>query len=65
MCMSSEVCAKQEDMVAFDPSHRSRDIGTEVSGTLGFAMLNLLKLKLSYRDALANFEYVPDPRLLF
>ena len=52
---------KNQDMVAFDLSHISRDLGTEVSGTLGFAMLNLLKIKLDYRDALVNFEYVPDP----
>jgi Aspartyl protease len=36
---------KNQDMVAFDLSHISRDLGTEVSGTLGFAMLNLLKIK--------------------
>jgi len=24
-------------------------------------MLNLLKLKLDYRDALVKFEYVPNP----
>jgi tetratricopeptide (TPR) repeat protein len=53
---------KNEEMVAFDLSHISRDVGTEVSGTLGFPMLNLLKIKLDYRDALVNFEYVPDPR---
>jgi tetratricopeptide (TPR) repeat protein len=52
---------KNEDMVAFDLSHLSRDVGTEVSGTLGFAMLNLLKLKLDYRDALVKFEYIPNP----
>jgi len=52
---------ENEDMVAFDLSNISRDVGTEVSGTLGFAMLNLLKLKLDYRDALVKFEYVPNP----
>jgi pentatricopeptide repeat protein len=50
-----------EDMVAFDLSNISRDVGTEVSGTLGFALLNLLKLKLDYRDALVKFECVPNP----
>jgi tetratricopeptide (TPR) repeat protein len=53
---------RNEEMTAFDLSNISRDVGTEVSGTLGFAMLNLLKIKLDYRDALVNFEYVPDPR---
>jgi len=52
---------KNEDMVAFDLSNISRDVGTEVSGTLGFAMLNLLKIKLDYRDALVKFEFVPKP----
>jgi tetratricopeptide (TPR) repeat protein len=52
---------KNEEMVAFDLSNISRDVGTEVSGTLGFAMLNLLKLKLDYRDALVKFEYVANP----
>jgi len=54
---------KHDEMVAFDFSRLSRDVGTEVSGTLGFAMLNLLKIKLDYRDALVTFEYVPDPRI--
>jgi tetratricopeptide (TPR) repeat protein len=54
---------KNEDMVAFDLSNISRDVGTEVSGTLGFAMLNWLKIKLDYRDALVKFEYVPNPWL--
>jgi tetratricopeptide (TPR) repeat protein len=53
---------KNEDMVAFDLSHISHDVGTEVSGTLGFAMLNLLTIKIDYRDAVVKFEYIPDPR---
>jgi tetratricopeptide (TPR) repeat protein len=53
---------EQKDMVAFDFSRLSRDVGVEISGTLGFAMLNLLKVKLDYRDALVHFEYVPNPR---
>lgn len=53
---------KMEDMVAFDLSNISRDVGTEISGTLGFAMLNLLTIRLDYRDALVTFEYTPDPR---
>jgi len=52
---------KNEDMVAFDLSNISRDVGTEVSGTLGFALLNWLKIKLDYRDALVKFEYAPNP----
>jgi tetratricopeptide (TPR) repeat protein len=56
---------EQKEMVAFDFSGLSRDVGVEVSGTLGFAMLNILKVKLDYRDALAHFEYIPDPRARF
>lgn len=52
---------KNVDMVAFDFSKISRDIGTEVSGTIGFPVLNILKLRIDYRDALVNFEYVPNP----
>jgi tetratricopeptide (TPR) repeat protein len=52
---------KNEDMVAFDLSHLSDNLGTEISGTLGFAMLNLLSIKLDYRDAIVKFEYVPSP----
>jgi tetratricopeptide (TPR) repeat protein len=49
------------DMVSFDLSHISRSTGTEVSGILGFAILNFLNLKINYRDALVKFEYVLTP----
>jgi predicted aspartyl protease len=45
------------NMVAIDMSHVSRQAGTEVSGTLGMVMLRLLKVRLDYRDALADFQY--------
>jgi tetratricopeptide (TPR) repeat protein len=48
---------KRTDMVAFDLSGMSNNVGTEVSGALGFAMLYLLDIKLDYRDNLVNFEY--------
>ncbi len=51
---------KRTDMVAFDLSHISDDVGTEVSGTLGFAMLYLLDIKLDYRDDLVDFQYDPN-----
>ena len=31
--------------------------GTEISGTLGFALLRLLKIKIDYRDGLVDFDY--------
>ncbi len=52
---------KNTDMVAFDLSNISRSAGTEVSGILGFPLLNALTLKINYRDALVKFEYVPTP----
>ena len=48
------------DVVAFDTSHISNSIGVEVSGTLGFAMLRLLDIKIDYRDGLVEFTYNPN-----
>jgi tetratricopeptide (TPR) repeat protein len=47
------------DLITLDLSSLSRQIGTEVSGFLGFAMLRLLEVKLDYRDGLVDFEYDP------
>lgn len=49
------------NMVAIDLTGTSRATGTEVSGTLGMVMLRLLKVRLDYRDALADFQYVQKP----
>ena len=49
------------NMVAIDMTGTSRTAGTEVSGTLGMVMLRLLKVRLDYRDALADFQYVQKP----
>src|SRR5579864_2466707 len=49
------------DIVAIDMSRVSRQAGTEVSGTLGMVMLRLLKVRLDYRDALADFQYTAQP----
>ena len=54
---------KNVDMVAFDLSNTSRAVGTELSGTIGFPVLNMLKLRIDYRDALVDFDYVPNPWL--
>jgi tetratricopeptide (TPR) repeat protein len=48
------------DVVAFDTSGISNAAGTEVSGTLGFAMLYQLQLKIDYRDGLVDFVYDPN-----
>jgi tetratricopeptide (TPR) repeat protein len=47
------------EIVTLDLSNMSRQTGTEVSGFLGFAMLNLFEVKLDYRDGLADFNYDP------
>ena len=46
------------NMVAIDMTGTSRAAGTEISGTLGMVMLHLIKVRLDYRDALADFQYV-------
>src|SRR5437660_1062807 len=48
------------DMVAFDTSGISRSTGTEISGTLGFAMLYQMDLKIDYRDGIVDFIYNPN-----
>ena len=50
---------KNLDVVAFDTRNLSNSIGVEVSGTLGFAMLRLLDIKIDYRDGLVDFTYDP------
>jgi tetratricopeptide (TPR) repeat protein len=47
----------KEDLLAFDLSNISDNVGTEVSGTLGFAMLWMLDIKIDYRDGLVDFTY--------
>jgi hypothetical protein len=48
---------ENQDLVAFGMTRISDDIGTEISGTLGFAMLRMLDIKIDYRDGLVDFEY--------
>jgi tetratricopeptide (TPR) repeat protein len=50
---------ENEDLVAFDLTSLSNNVGTEVSGLLGFAMLRLLEIKIDYRDGLVDFSYDP------
>ena len=50
---------ENRDMVVFDTSSLSDEIGTEVSGMLGFEMLELLDIRIDYRDALVDFTYHP------
>jgi predicted aspartyl protease/Tfp pilus assembly protein PilF len=49
----------KQGVIAFDFKSTSDSIGTEVSGTLGFAMLDLLDIKIDYRDGLVKFAFDP------
>ena len=46
-------------MTSYDTKTTSDDLGTEVSGFLGFTMLRLLEIKIDYRDDLVDFSYKP------
>ena len=48
---------ENQDLVAFDLTHISDDVGTEISGTLGFVLLRMLDVKIDYRDGLVDFEF--------
>lgn len=54
---------ENQDLSTFDISHISNSTGTEVSGTLGFATLRFMVIKIDYRDGLVDFEYKPPPGL--
>lgn len=50
---------ENQDLVAFDLTSMSQNIGTEISGTLGFVLLHLLDIRIDYRDGLVDFDYKP------
>jgi predicted aspartyl protease len=47
------------DVITLDLSSVSRRTGTEISGFFGFSMLQMLEVKLDYRDGLVDFVYDP------
>ena len=51
------------DVITLDLSNLSGHDGTEVSGLLGLAMLQLLQVKLDYRDGLVDLVYDPKRRI--
>jgi hypothetical protein len=51
---------KRQDLITFDLTKISNGAGTEVSGVLGFAMLELLDMKVDYRDGLVDFTYAGE-----
>jgi tetratricopeptide (TPR) repeat protein len=54
------ITQENQDIISFDFSTTSDSAGTEISGTLGFVTLNLLDLKIDYRDGLVDFSYDPN-----
>jgi len=55
---------ENQDLLTFNLDSISDDVGTEISGTLGFVLLHLLDLKIDYRDNLVDFNY-EDPTKRF
>jgi tetratricopeptide (TPR) repeat protein len=51
---------ENQDMISFDTKNLSDDVGTEISGFLGFTTLRFLDIKIDYRDALIDFSYDPN-----
>jgi|SRR5450432_276842 len=48
------------DTVTLDLSQISHRTGTEISGLLGFTMLQMLDVKIDYRDGLVNLAFDPS-----
>jgi tetratricopeptide (TPR) repeat protein len=48
--------APRQDLAAFDPHSLSRQLGTEVSGFIGFDMLNRMKVRIDYQHGKVDFE---------
>jgi tetratricopeptide (TPR) repeat protein len=51
---------QKKTIVAFDLTHISDSVGTEISGTLGFGMLFMLDIRIDYRDGLVDFSFDPN-----
>jgi len=51
---------ENQDIISFDMTSISESAGTEISGTLGFTTLNMLDIKIDYRDGLVNLSYNPN-----
>jgi predicted aspartyl protease len=50
----------EDEMITFDVPAIDKDLGTEVSGFIGFTSLRDMKVSIDYRDGLVNFDYKPD-----
>jgi predicted aspartyl protease/tetratricopeptide (TPR) repeat protein len=51
---------KATEVVAFDTSRISKNVGMEISGFLGAKTLELLTIHIDYRDGLVRFDYDPN-----
>jgi tetratricopeptide (TPR) repeat protein len=51
---------EREGLVSLDLTSVSDDLGVEVSGMFGFAMLRLMDMKIDYRDGLVDFQFDPN-----
>jgi tetratricopeptide (TPR) repeat protein len=60
--MFGKLRQENQDMFSFDMTPLSDSIGTEISGALGFTTLNLLEIKIDYRDGLVDLSYDPKRR---
>lgn len=49
-----------DNIVSFDNSNISKNLGTEISGFLGFDLLHFLTISIDYRDGLMKFDYSAD-----
>ena len=56
----SHLQQEHDQVLAFDTSSISKNVGTEISGFIGFDMLGLLVMKIDYRDGLMDFQYSAD-----
>ncbi|MGE5324704.1 MAG: aspartyl protease family protein [Actinomycetota bacterium] len=48
-----------ENMITFDLHGLSKDLGTEISGLIGFATLKKMTITIDYRDGMVGFDYKP------
>jgi predicted aspartyl protease len=51
---------ERSNILSYDTSSISKNVGTEISGFIGFDLLGLLVVKIDYRDGLMSFEYSAD-----
>ncbi|HKT52775.1 MAG TPA: aspartyl protease family protein [Candidatus Angelobacter sp.] len=48
-----------ENIITFDLHGPSKDLGTEISGLIGFATLKKMTITIDYRDGMVGFDYKP------